>query len=339
MAPLNSRRGFVRNAALAAVSFIGVDQLLRSGTAASQSMVESERVQVRWTIQLGDARNGRAVAWSRADGASRLVVEWMDNARFEGSCRTADPSVLGCNLLAESVYARHVPYGPDLDVFVLDTQSNWAANGSSNKTRTISDTRWLAAAQLQWLKDALRCSTAKWKVVVVDVPLGVVGPDGNNGRCVQRKNSGGSLEARQFDVAHLLRHIKAAGVDNVVWLTAGVHHCAAHYYDPAAARFTDFEPFWEFVAGPGHATIDGPCELDDTFGPLSVFERTAPRDRANSSRAYSHPGKDFSCLGKVNVEPGGPMTVSFADQDGALLFAQVLEPAPASRKVSRQPCP
>ena len=29
-----------------------------------------------------------------------------------------------------------------------------------------------------------------------------------------------------------------------------VHYCAAHHYDPARARFTEFDPFWEFVAGP-----------------------------------------------------------------------------------------
>lgn len=330
MAPLNSRRGFVQHAALAAASFIGVERLFRPGTGGAQKTVESEYLRARWTIQLGDAHNDRAGAWSRANAASGLVVEWTGNERFDGSCSIDGPSLRGDNQLAESVHARHVPYGPDVDVFVLGTQSYWAANDPSEQTFTVGHTRWWAAAQLRWLKDRLRYSTATWKVVAMDMPLGVVGPDGSSGRCVQRKKNGDrTVRTRQSDIAHLLGHIKAAGVRNVVWLTADVHYCAAHYYDPAAARFTEFEPFWEFVAGPTQADSSGCCQLDDTFGPMSVFQGTAPRDHTDAARADWHPGESFQCLGQVNVEPGGPMTISFADQGGRLLFAQVLEPAPA----------
>ena len=62
---------------------------------------------------------------------------------------------------------------------------------------------------------------------------------------------------------------------NVVWLTADVHYCAAHYYDPARAAFRDFDPFWEFVAGPLNAGSFGPNTLDGTFGPQLVFVESA----------------------------------------------------------------
>ena len=39
-----------------------------------------------------------------------------------------------------------------------------------------------------------------------------------------------------------------APIRNVVFITADVHYAAAHYYDPALSKFTDFNPFWEFVA-------------------------------------------------------------------------------------------
>jgi len=52
-----------------------------------------------------------------------------------------------------------------------------------------------------------------------------------------------------------------------VWLTADVHYTAAHWYDPSAAKFQQFDPFWEFVSGPIHAGTFGPGELDQTFGP------------------------------------------------------------------------
>ena len=46
-----------------------------------------------------------------------------------------------------------------------------------------------------------------------------------------------------------------------------MHYCAAHHYDPARAKGVDFDPFWEFVAGPAHAGTFAPPPLDATFGP------------------------------------------------------------------------
>ena len=71
---------------------------------------------------------------------------------------------------------------------------------------------------------------------------------------------------------------------NVVWLTADVHYCAAHYYDPARAVFRDFDGFWEFVAGPLNAGSFGPDTLDGTFGPQVVFSKAPPPDSPTSRR-------------------------------------------------------
>jgi alkaline phosphatase D len=67
----------------------------------------------------------------------------------------------------------------------------------------------------------------------------------------------------------------------VVWVTGDVHYCAAHHYDPARARFKDFLPFWEFVAGPIHAGTFGPAKLDDTFGPEVRFLGIPPGMKPN----------------------------------------------------------
>ena len=40
---------------------------------------------------------------------------------------------------------------------------------------------------------------------------------------------------------------------------------------PESARFTDFDPFWEFVGGPINAGTFGPGEVDKTFGPDVKF--------------------------------------------------------------------
>ena len=63
---------------------------------------------------------------------------------------------------------------------------------------------------------------------------------------------------RELEIADLLRFISDRRIRNVVWITGDVHYCAAHHYDPARAAFTEFDPFWEFVAGPLHAGTFGP---------------------------------------------------------------------------------
>ena len=69
-----------------------------------------------------------------------------------------------------------------------------------------------------------------------------------------------------------------------MWLTADVHYCSAQHYDPGAAAFTDFEPFWEFVSGPLNAGGFGPNALDGTFGPQVVFTKN-PAGRVNAAPA------------------------------------------------------
>ena len=70
----------------------------------------------------------------------------------------------------------------------------------------------------------------------------------------------------------------------MVWLTADVHYAAAHHYDPARAPFNDFEPFWEFVAGPLNAGAFGPNALDHTFGRESCSRKSPPAGRPISRR-------------------------------------------------------
>jgi phosphodiesterase/alkaline phosphatase D-like protein len=73
-----------------------------------------------------------------------------------------------------------------------------------------------------------------------------------------------------------LRFIKRERIHNVVWVTADVHYTAAHYYDPAHASFTEFEPFWEFVSGPLNADARDKTltvTLRDVAG-NALFDRT-----------------------------------------------------------------
>ena len=159
---------------------------------------------------------------------------------------------------------RHVPYGPLLDVFMLDMRSYRGPNTFNRQPSANADTAFLGRAQLSWLKQALLRSSATWKVIAADMPLGLVVADGVDAHKRERfeavANGGGPPLGREFEVAELLRHVKQHGVANLVWLTADVHYTAAHYYDPAKAKFSDFDPFWgvrirasarrQFWAGP-----------------------------------------------------------------------------------------
>jgi alkaline phosphatase D len=183
---------------------------------------------------------------------------------------------------AERVY-RHIPYGTDLDVFVIDLRSYRAANSFNRQEQRGPDTAFLGRAQLEWLKAGLEASRATWKVIASDMPIGLIVADGvdtqGRPRFENGANGDGPVLGREFEIAKLLRFIKHHDVSNVIWITADVHYCAAHYYDPRSAQFHDFDAFWEFVSGPVHAGSFGPNSLDNTFGPRVAFQKAPPRGR------------------------------------------------------------
>jgi alkaline phosphatase D len=161
--------------------------------------------------------------------------------------------------------------GPALEVFALDMRTYRGPNSANRQADLNDESAMLGAAQVDWLEKALAASPCTWKVIASDMPLGVVVPDGPNAfEAVANKDPGPPL-GRELEIARVLKYIRDHRIRNVVWLTADVHYCAAHYYNPSRARFTEFDPFWEFVAGPLHAGTFGPNELDPTFGPERKF--------------------------------------------------------------------
>ncbi|SDL71348.1 alkaline phosphatase D family protein [Pseudomonas indica] len=221
---------------------------------------------------------------------------------------------------------RKLSYGPQLDIFVLDMRSYRAANSDNLQPRQGPETAFLGRAQLQWLKRELRASRALWKVIAADMPIGLHVPDGKDAQGRARweaiaNGDDGKALGRELEIAELLAFMRRSGVRNTVWLTADVHYCAAHHYSPERAAFQDFEPFWEFVAGPLNAGSFGPNPLDATFGPQVVFEK-AP------AVANSSPLAGFQFFGEVEIEAqSGLMTVTLRDIDGEPVFTQELQPA------------
>ncbi|HKE95735.1 MAG TPA: alkaline phosphatase D family protein [Povalibacter sp.] len=226
---------------------------------------------------------------------------------------------------SERVY-RHIPYGRDLDVFVLDMRSYRGPNSFNRQTQPGADTAYLGKAQLAWLKRKLSESRATWKIIAADMPLGLQVGDGTDsqGRPVWEAsaNGDGPVLGREFEIAELLRFIKREDVRNTVFITADVHYCAAHYYDPARAQFKDFDPFWEFVAGPLNAGTFGPNALDNTFGPQVVFQKFAPTPNAS-------PSAGLQFFGQIDIDQySKDLTVALKDINGAQVFAKRLNARP-----------
>jgi len=231
------------------------------------------------------------------------------------------PMRLHSQVESERVY-RHVPYGRDLDVFVLDMRSYRGPNSFNRQAQAGADTAFLGAAQLAWLKRKLQDSRATWKVIAADMPIGLLVPDGNDaqGRAQFEAiaNGNGPVLGREFEIADLLRFIKRQDIVNTVWLTADVHYCAAHFYDPNKAVFQDFDPFWEFVSGPLNAGAFGPNALDNTFGPQLMFQKFPPL--ANTS-----PAGGYQFFGQVDIDAHSKeMVVALKDIHGAKVFSQKL---------------
>jgi alkaline phosphatase D len=220
---------------------------------------------------------------------------------------------------------RKITYGPLLDVFVLDMRSYRSANGENKESEYGPASQFLGPVQLAWLKRELANSKATWKVIAADMPIGLMVHDdwakksGSEGVA----NGDGPALGRELEIANLLTFIKRAEIQNTVWLTADVHYTAAHYYDPNKAQFQDFDPFHEFVSGPLHAGFYGPNDLDNTFGPQVLYQKTPPKE----IDPVRPPLPTHLFFGHVPIDgQSQTMTVSLKDATDATLWSTKLEP-------------
>jgi alkaline phosphatase D len=222
---------------------------------------------------------------------------------------------------------RKFSYGPRLDLLRIDMRSYRGANSPNRETVRGADTDFLGPAQLAWLKRALKASTATWKVIAADMPIGVIsyddGPVADKAEALANGDHGAPL-GRELEMADLLSFIRREAIHNIVWITADVHYCATHYYDPDKAAFQDFLPFHEFVSGPANAGGFGPMELDGTFGPQLLFQKAAPAGQENVA-----PDRGMAFFGHVRIDGrSGLMTVTHRDVDNTVLHRTELVPAP-----------
>ncbi len=210
---------------------------------------------------------------------------------------------------------RKIERGPQLDVFALDMRTYKGENTAGLEQKATSI---LGEEQLQWLIHEVKKSKATWKVISADLPLGIIVPDGKAQESIANNNDGAPL-GRELELARLLKAFKDNRIKNVVWVTADVHYCAAHRYAPERAAFKDFDPFWEFVAGPINAGSFGPNEMDMTFGPEVVFSQagyTNQSPRTGEAQFFGH----------VELDGDDAFTVSLRNARGTVLWSKTLHP-------------
>lgn len=220
----------------------------------------------------------------------------------------------------ERIY-RSFKYSCGLEIFMLDERSYRGPNSPNRQTVMSPESAFMGSQQLRWLKEQLVKSTATWKVIASDMPIGLIVKDGKT-NFENPANGDGTALGRELEFADLFRLIKQKNIKNVVWLTADVHYAAAHYYDPNKAQFTDFIPFWEFVAGPLNSGTFGPNELDNTFGPQVKFQSVATGMKANRS-----PKEGLQFFGTVKIDGDTQvMTIALYNQEGNKLYSVDLSP-------------
>ena len=222
---------------------------------------------------------------------------------------------------ADALIYRSIPVGPSVEVFALDMRSYRSANNENLQPAAGADTNLLGDRQVRWLADALARSRATWKIVASDMPLGIVVAHQPGRHEAVANGDDGAARGREIEIAALLQTLKARGVRNVVWITADVHYCAAHHFDPERAATKDFDPFWEFVAGPAHAGTFAPGVIDRTFGPEVRFNGTPANLAPNRP-----PDAGFQFFGVLEIEAASQaLTVSLVNTAGQRIFTQRLE--------------
>jgi alkaline phosphatase D len=257
----------------------------------------------------------------RLDDDNRYTVKSVDLLSARAKRAFFDYAPIRFDANDPERICRACGYGPLLDVFMLDERSYRGPNTPNRQTAAGDETAFIGPAQMSWIKQRLLGSKARWKVIASDMPIGIIVKDGP-ANFEAFANGNGPVMGRELELAELLRFIRRNRIKNVVWITADVHYCAAHYYDPAKAQFTDFAPFWEFVAGPLNAGTFGPGEMDDTFGPQVKFNGIPKDMKQNRS-----PKDGFQFFGAVKIDgKTEAMTVGLHDIAGKKLFSVDLPP-------------
>lgn len=151
-------------------------------------------------------------------------------------------------------------FGDTVELFVLDSRSERKPD-----TRTTPDAEYLSNAQLEWLIEGLKKSTAHFKVLMSSVPIANF-PD-------SWLTEGDRWEGYAAQREKLLGAIEQHGIRNVWSLSGDFHVGAVLRFEREGAR----SRMWDILVGPG-ANGPNPLELAYRFSPQNA-EEIAPADQ------------------------------------------------------------
>ncbi|MBS0151249.1 MAG: alkaline phosphatase D family protein [Nitrospira sp.] len=194
---------------------------------------------------------------------------------------------------------RHVRYGTDLEIFLLDTRQYRSRNSDldgANKTM-------LGTTQLAWLINGLAQSTATWKVIATSVPLSTPKPGSVMSPGNDSWTRGADGTGFQHELRLIVQTILSHPIRNVVWLAADVHYMQANAYDVNRDGVNDFH---EFIAGPLSGASKTPLLPDSTFHPTTLF---------NESGSLN--------FGEISIH-GTVLEVTIIDESGRTRFSHQL---------------
>ena len=156
------------------------------------------------------------------------------------------------------------------------------ANSDNRQPTLDASSSILGARQLQWLKSSLKASTATWKIVAADLPLGLVVGDGPGRYEAVANGDPGLPLGRELELADLLRDLKRNRVCDV----SGFGH------GRPLLRGTNTHPTRDVhgVRIRSRSSSRARAERCDAFGPNELIRRSA-RDSGRHEPPNRPPGE------------------------------------------------
>jgi alkaline phosphatase D len=173
----------------------------------------------------------------------------------------------------ERIY-RSFRWGASAELFLLDARSYRSPNDREDSPgKTL-----LGRAQLDWLKNGLASSTARWKIVSSDVPLSIA--TGSRAEVYGRDAfadgdpAAGPRTGSESELRELLSHLDRENTRNVVFVVTDVHFAMSLRYEIDLDADGDALLFHELVTGPMSAGLLEPKTPDLTFQPEVLYRES-----------------------------------------------------------------
>jgi alkaline phosphatase D len=184
---------------------------------------------------------------------------------------------------------RRLPYGPLLDVLMLDTRSYRGPNAENMEESYGPSAYFFAPTQVEWLKRMLKASRAEWKVIACDMPIALNRPHDPQRRWGQESMSQGDHgppRGRELELADILSSSASA--------SATRSGSPRTFTTPRPTtmirtrqRFRTSNRSGNSSPGRSTPAPDACCRLTKRLGRRSYSPRARPTPRSTTGRAMA----------------------------------------------------